>query len=401
MILVHTDLGPRRVSHYPRILFVVNEDWFFLSHRLMLALAVRDAGAEVTVVARDTGKANKIRAEGLPFISLPLSRTGTRPWEEAATLRFLVRLYRRLRPDLVHHVSIKPVVYGSLAARAVGETVVVNTITGLGYTFSSDRWARVLRPIVRGMYRLALARPRSRTIFQNKDDYREFVEGGLIEREKAVVIRGSGVDCSVFRPTPEPTGRLVVILAARMLWDKGLQEFVEAARLVRAGASGARFALVGQPDPDSRRSVDQGQLSAWAHEGVVEWWGYREDMAQVIASANLVVLPTVHPEGIPKVLLEAAASARPIIATDVPGCREIVRSEVNGLLVPVRDAPALARAIERLAGDPELRARFGHAGREIAVAEFSADMVIRRTLDIYQEMLDSHWPEQDPAVRVV
>ncbi len=364
----------------------------------MLARAVRDAGAEVTVVARDTGKAHKIRAEGLPFIALPLSRMGIRPWEEAATLRFLVKLYRSLRPDLVHHVSIKPVVYGSLAARAVGEMLVVNTITGLGYAFSSNRWARALQPIVRGLYRLALARPRSRTLFQNQDDYRAFVEGGLVAREMAAVIRGSGVDCSVFRPTPEPTGRLVVILAARMLWDKGLREFVAAARMVRAGALGARFALVGQPDPGSRRSVDHDQLTAWAQEGVVEWWGYREDMAQVIASANLVVLPTVHPEGIPKVLLEAAASARSIVATDVPGCREIVRSEVNGLLVPVRDAPALARAIERLAGDPELRARFGRAGREIAVAEFSAEIVIRQTLAIYREMLENHRPQQNPAV---
>jgi glycosyltransferase involved in cell wall biosynthesis len=375
----------------PRIVFVVNEDWFFLSHRLVLARAARAAGATVAVVAGDTGKGDAIRGEGLQFTPLPISRKGTRPWEEVRTLAFLLRLYQRLRPDLIHHVTPKPVLYGSLAARALRNTGVVNAISGLGYAFTPDRRARLLRPIVTRLYRVALAHPRSRTIFQNHDTYRQFVDSGLIRRERAVLIRGSGVDCAVFRPTPEPTGRPIVMLAARMLWDKGIGEFVEAARLVRQTDPGTRFVLVGGPDSGNPLSVPQAQLDAWASEGVVEWWGHRQDMPQVIARAIVVVLPTYH-EGLPKALLEAAASGRAIVATNVPGCREIVRDQVNGLLVPARDAAALARAIETLVASPTLRARFGQAGRAIAVAEFSDRLVVRETLALYRELLGGGWP---------
>jgi glycosyltransferase involved in cell wall biosynthesis len=370
----------------------VNEDWFFLSHRLVLARAVRDAGAEVSVAAGDTGKAGAIRAEGLAFTALPISRAGTRPWEEARTLLSLMRLYRRIRPDLVHHVSPKPVLYGSLAARAVSRAAVVNAISGLGYAFTSAWRATLLRPIVTLLYRAALAHPRSRTVFQNHEHYHQFIEAGLIRRDRAVMIRGSGVDCDLFRPTPEPTGRPVVVLAGRMLWDKGIQEFVDAARHLRASDAAVRFALVGWRDPDNPRGVPEAQLEAWAREGVVEWWGHREDMPAVLAAATLVVLPTSYPEGTPKILVEAAACGRAIIASDAPGCREVVRHDVNGLLVPLRDGAALARAIETLVAAPALRARFGRAGREIAVAEFSDRLVVRQTLALYRELLGGGWP---------
>jgi glycosyltransferase involved in cell wall biosynthesis len=303
-----------------------------------------------------------------------------------------MRLYRRIRPDLVHHVSPKPVLYGSLAARAVSRAAVVNAISGLGYAFTSAWRAALLRPIVTLLYRAALAHPRSRTVFQNHEHYHQFIEAGLIRRDRAVMIRGSGVDCDLFRPTPEPTGRPVVVLAGRMLWDKGIQEFVDAARHLRASDAAVRFALVGWRDPDNPRGVPEAQLEAWAREGVVEWWGHREDMPAVLAAATLVVLPTSYPEGTPKILVEAAACGRAIIASDAPGCREVVRHDVNGLLVPVRDGAALARAIETLVAAPALRARFGQAGRAIAVAEFSDRLVVRETLALYRELLGGGWP---------
>lgn len=382
----------QRAVRKPRLLFVVNVDWFFLSHRLPLARAAREAGFEVVVAAADTGKAEAIRQEGLGFVPIPISRKSINPFNEARILVFLTRLYRRLRPDLVHHVTIKPVLYGSLVARLVGHIAVVNAVSGLGYTFSLGGRARILRPLVKTLYSLALQSSRSRTIFQNPDDRDRFVRMGLVRREQAVLIRGSGVDCSRFRVAPEPEGDPIVMLPSRMLWDKGVGEFLEVARLVRAAHPKVRFVLVGSPDEGSSTAVPVSRLESWAREGVLEWWGHREDMPALLSQASIVVLPTTYPEGVPKVLLEAAASARAIVATDVPGCREIVRHEVNGLLVPPYDTAALARAIQVLLRSPELRERLGNTGREIAVTEFAEEIVVEQTLSLYRELLPAAWP---------
>lgn len=378
----------------PRILFVVSVDWFFLSHRLPVARAARKAGLDVWVTAADTGKGDLIRQEGLHYVPLPMSRKSLNPFIEARTLVFLIHLYRQLRPDLTHHVSMKPVVYGSLAARLVRRAAVVNAISGLGFTFSSNKGAGALRSLMKPLMRIALHHPRSRTIFQNPDDLNRFVMSGLVRREQTVLIRGSGVDCTQFQATPLPTSDFIVILASRMLWDKGVGEFVKAARLVRAETPGIRFALVGPLDEENLRAVPVTQLESWTQEGVVEWWGHREDMPAVFSCASIVVLPTTYPEGVPKVLLEAAASARPIVATDVPGCREIVRPGVNGLLVPPHDSAALAEAIQSLLRSPELRERFSRAGREIAVEEFSENIVVEHTLRLYRDLLGNRWPRE-------
>lgn len=371
-----------------RVLIVVNQDWFFLSHRLTLAQALRAAGAEVVVVAGDSGKASAIRAQGFEFVPMPIARKGLNPFGELQTLRFLRRTYARLKPDLVHHVTIKPVLYGSIAARLVGGIAVVNAISGLGYVFSSgDLRARVLRPLLRTLYRLALRQPRSRTVFQNPDDLNDFVRMGLVKGGQAVLIRGSGVDVSAFHPTPEPTGRPVVLLASRMLWDKGVREFVEAARLVRAEDETPRFVLAGEPDFGNPGAIDTAQMEAWSREGAVEWWGQRDDMPAVLGQASMVVLPTAYGEGVPKILLEAAACGRPIIATDVPGCREIVRHGVNGMLVALGNGPQLVEAVKALLASRELREQFGRAGREIVLAEFSEERVVAQTLAVYRDLL--------------
>ncbi len=371
-----------------RVLIVANQDWFFLSHRLPLAHAIRTAGAEVVVVAGDSGKASAIRAEGFEFVAMPISRKGVNPVRELHTLRFLRRTYRRLQPDLVHHVTIKPVLYGSIASQLVGGMAVVNAISGLGYVFaSSDVRAKALRPLIRVIYRLALSDPRSRTLFQNPDDLNDFVRMGLVRSSQAVLIRGSGVNCATFHPTPEPAGRPLVVLASRMLWDKGVKEFVEAARLIRAEDESPRFVLAGTPDFGNPGAIAVTQMQTWSSEGAVEWWGHRSDMPAVLAQSSVVVLPTMYGEGVPKILLEAAAAGRPIVATDVRGCREIVRPGINGMLVAPGNGTELANAIRVLLESRDLRERFGRAGREIAVAEFAEETVVRRTLDVYRDLL--------------
>lgn len=378
----------------PRLLFVVNVDWFFLSHRLPLAIAARDAGIEVTIAAADTGKGAIIQSEGFQFIPLPISRKGTGIGGEIQSLLALWRLYRNLRPDLVHHVSIKPVLYGSIIARLIGGFPVVNAISGLGYTFSTVERAGIFQRMVKLLYRIALGHSLSHTIFQNPDDRELFLSLGLIECDRTILIRGSGVDCERFMPVPEPDGGPIVVLPSRLLWDKGVREFVEAARIVRKGNPKARFVLVGSPDAGNPTAVPEDQVIDWVNEGVVEWWGHREDMPVVLSSATVVTLPSYR-EGLPKVLLEAAACGRPIVATDVPGCREIVRPGENGILVPVKDPVALASAIQRLLDSKELRLTLGQAGRDIVLREFAEQVVVDQTLALYAKLLGKGWPTGD------
>ena len=299
----------------------------------------------------------------------------------------MIRLYRQQRPDIVHHISIKPVLYGSFAARLTRVPWIVNALTGLGYVFvSKDFLARLLRPLVRGAFRLLLNRGNSRAVLQNHDDVRLLTAAGALEEKYVVVIRGSGVDLERFTPRPEPEEPPVILLASRMLRDKGLAEFVEAARALREAGEDVRFVLVGDSDPENPASVSDAQLAHWCDEQTVEWWGRREDMPNVLAQAHVVCLPSYR-EGLPKVLLEAAAVGRALVATDVPGCREIVRNGDNGLLVPVRDAKALAWAFRELISKPKQRRRMGVRSREIACAEFSIQRVVAATLAVYEGLL--------------
>jgi glycosyltransferase involved in cell wall biosynthesis len=375
------------VSDGPRILMVVNRDSFFLSHRLPLARGARAAGMEVLVAAGDSGQGQAIADAGFEFVSLPVTRGALNPLSEARTFGFLLQLYRRLRPALVHHSTVQPVIYGSAAARLGDGAAVVNTISGLGYVFTSrHHTAQALRPLLRWLWRMALSHPRSRTIFQNPDDRDDFVRMGLVGERTTVLIRGSGVDCATFRWVPEPEGVPTVVLPARMLWDKGVREFVEAARTLRARGHVARFVLVGAPDDGNREAIAREQLEAWSREGVVEWWGQRSDMPAVLAGATVVALPS-YGEGLPKVLVESAAAGRPVVAADVRGCREIVRPGINGLLVAARDTAALADAIERLLTSPSLRAELGQGGRRLAETEFAEPVVVEQTLVVYRKLL--------------
>ena len=372
-----------------RLLFVVNHAGFFLSHRSPLALAAARLGYEVHVATPQSKHVPRVREAGLEWHPIVLSRSGKNPWQELRTIRSLQQVYRSVKPDLVHHATSKPVLYGTPVARHERVRAVVNAISGMGHIFADDgALQRLIRPGVSLGYRFALRHPRMRIIFQNREHQDGFVERGWARRSQCVLIPGSGVDTAVFVP-PAPTPQrdvLNVVFASRLLYTKGLREFVEAARILRSRGVAARFVLVGEPDPDNLASTSRQQLDTWAAEGVVECWGRCENMPDIFAQADIACLPS-YSEGMPKVLIEAAACGVPLVATDIPGCRDIARNGENGLLVPVKDAARLADAIERLLRDRELRERMGRRGRDLAVRDFSLDMVVNRTMDVYETLL--------------
>ena len=375
------------LKNQARILFVDNDVNSFYSYRIEVARAARDRGFDVHVAA-PPGKAVEILLnEGFTFHPVAMTRSGLKPWKEVGTIVALFKLYRKLRPDLVHHLRLKPVLYGGLAASAARTPAVVGLLTGLGYVFIADSGkASVLRKLVTLSCKVAFRRGNQRIIFQNPDDRFIFVENQILPAHKTVLIRGSGVDVKTYLPTPEPEGVPVVLLAARMLKDKGVVEFVEAASRLRTAGVRARFVLVGETDPGNPTAISLEQLRYWAESGDVEWWGHRSNMREVLAQSHVVCLPSLR-EGVPKVLIEAAACVRAIVTTDAPGCREIVRSGENGLLVPIRNSQALAEALRKLIEDPALRMSMGQRGRQIVVDEFSVDQVVNETLGVYRELL--------------
>jgi glycosyltransferase involved in cell wall biosynthesis len=371
-----------------RILFVVNLDRAFLSHRLALGLGAQVAGADVWVAAPDTGRSMEIRQHGLHFVPLKISRNRGRLLGELVTVLSLARLYHRLKPDLVHHVTIKPVLYGSIISR-VRRIRTVNAIPGFGHLYGSEE-SKVLRMAVEWIYRIALRNPRSYTIFQNEEDRNDFTGRGLAPESRAILIRGAGVDCDVFRPASAPPGELIVLFASRMLREKGVEDFVAAARSLRPSYPEVRFVLVGDED-NSPSSVTADQLRGWQEEGVVEWWGYTSPMEDVLHQASIVVLPTFYREGLPKILLEAAACGLPMISTDIPGCRDIVRDGVTGLLVAPHDHQGLIAAIRALLDDGESRRLLGRQARALVVEQFSVEQIGHETLAVYRALLsDTH-----------
>lgn len=369
------------------LLFFVTEDFYFESHRLPLALAARDAGLRVVLVTRCGERSAHLRQLGIEVIPLEIERGSVNLVRDLALLCRLCGIYRQVRPDVVHHVAMKPVIYGSLAARVTGIHRVVNALAGLGFVFSSSApKARLLRPIVRLLLRFVLAAPGSRLILQNRDDQAMFPHEGLCPVEQIRLVPGVGVDLQRFIVQPEPEGRVRIVLPARMLADKGVVEFVEAARMLRERGLEAECVLVGGTDSQNPAAISEKQLRSWHDAGLVSWIGHCADMPSSLAACHIVCLPSYR-EGLPKALLEACASGRPIVTTDVPGCRDVVRDEVNGLLARVRDAADLADKLARLVTDPELRRRMGAAGRVSAELNFSSERSAEQTLDIYRELI--------------
>jgi glycosyltransferase involved in cell wall biosynthesis len=373
-----------------RLLFVVNDAAFFISHRLPLALAARVAGYDVHVATPSSKHALQLQAIGIAWHELRLSRSGLNPIAEWRTLWGLCRLYRRLVPRLVHHVTSKPVLYGSIAARVTGVHAVVNAISGMGHAYA-DGGGLVRGALQAGIsigYRYALRHPRMRVIVQNREHLKRFASQRRIGDADVVCIPGSGVDIHRFVPRPtDRAGTVQIVLASRLLYTKGVSDFVSAARLLKQRKIDVQCVLVGEPDSGNPASIPVEALQQWHDEGIINNRGRHEDMPSVFADADIVCLPTYYSEGIPKVLVEAAACGLPIVTTDWPGCREIVEDGVNGLLVPIRNPEALADALERLACDGALRHELGRRGRARVEAEYSLDSVIRKTLAVYDDLL--------------
>ncbi|SFF42701.1 Glycosyltransferase involved in cell wall bisynthesis [Fontimonas thermophila] len=374
-----------------KIALFANTDWYLYNFRRSLALAIRDAGYEPLLLSPPGPYAARLQALGLRWQPVPMDRRSLNPLRELALLWWLRGLLRRERVDLVHGFTIKCAVYGAISARWAGVPARVGAVAGMGYVFTSEDFkARLLRPVVRRLIRWALGGEGARLILQNPDDVTLFRQAGLVDADKIRLIYGSGVDAQRFTPGPEagnrPAGQaLRVLLVARLLWDKGIAEYVEAARMLRRRGLALHFLLAGTPDEGNPAAIPVATVQQWQDEGVIDWLGHVEDMPALYASADIMVLPSYR-EGLPKTLIEAAACGLPIVTTDAPGCREVVTHEQEGLLVPVRDAQALTEAIARLSSDAALRARLGAAARKKVLERFDERIVIEQTLKVYTEL---------------
>jgi len=381
----------------PCLLYLITEDWYFWSHRLDLARAARTSGFDVAIATRVTNHGDRIRQEGFRLFPISMDRRSCNPFRECASALELIRLYRRDRPQIVHHVALKPILYGSLAARIARVPVVINAFAGLGYAFTDRlRPASTRQRSIRRALTFAVRGNDSTVLCQNTDDRDRLCAEGIVRADHTRIVAGSGVDTERFLAVGEPQGVPIVLLPARMLWDKGIQEFVDAARLLRSEGMRARFVLVGRWDEDNPAAIAPGQIESWVREGIVEWWGHREDMSEVYAQASFVVLPSYR-EGLPKVLLEAGACGKALVATNVPGCRDVVRHRVNGLLVPPHHAAELAQAIKTMLVDVPERERMGKAARELIIRDFSVSHITDQMVSLYRELLKSR--ERDSSFK--
>jgi len=373
-----------------KLLFIVNVDWFFISHRLPIALEAVKEGYEVHIAATITGKLEMLVNSGLIVHPLNLHRSRSGLWAVIAEFFEIFLLLRKLSPDIVHLVTIKPVLLGGIASRLAGVPAVVSAISGLGFIFAnSGLISSIQRGVIFLLYRLALGHINQKVIFQNSNDRSELPKFVQLSDDKVILIHGSGVDLSLYSVKALPEDVPVVLLAARLLGNKGVREFVSAAELVNRSALCARFVLVGEVDPLNPASIQQSELDSWKEKGIVDLWGYRDDMPQVISSATIVVLPSYYGEGLPKVLIEAAACGRAVITTDHSGCRDAIEDGVTGLLVPVRSAEAIANAVLELLDDPQRCKEMGKAGRERAEERFDVKQVVAEHMDIYEELLST------------
>lgn len=372
-----------------KILFVVTEDWYFCSHRLPLAVYAAQSGYEVAVVTRLAAHKGIIESSGIRVIPLLLmKRSSLNFFRELAAFFELFFIIRRERPNLVHLVALKPVLYGSLAAKLLGVPARVSAFGGLGFVFSSQRFlARLLRPLLLLMFQFLFNDPRSRLILQNQDDLRLLMDEAGIKFCGIRLIRSAGVDFNDYVFCDIPTGVPLVMLASRMLWNKGVGEFVEAANIMKARGIEARFVLVGEPDAENPLSISFEQLNEWHEIGVIEWWGHCTDMPKILSQSTVVCLPSYYGEGVPKVLIEAMACGRPIVTTDMPGCKDLLVDQKNGLLVMPKDSIGLAESLSKLVLDRSLCQEMGSEGRRISEKEFSVKQVIGETLVVYDELL--------------
>lgn len=371
-----------------KYLFVVNNADYFVSHRLPLGVELKRLGHKVGVVG--PGESPEILKElGIDFYPVAISRKGKSFFEELKTIYQLYRLFKHTKPDVVHLVTIKPYLYGGIAARLAHVPAVVSAVAGLGILFSQSTFkSKLLRTLLYPFYRISFGHSNQKVIFQNSNDLDELVNWGVLSNEKAIIIRGAGVELKDYNFFDEPNDVPIVTFAARLLKDKGVIEFVEASKILKERGIKARFWLIGDVDQGNKNTVVQQELDDWEKEGLVECFGYRTDIPDLFSQSNIISLPSYYGEGLPKVLIEAAACGRAVVTTDWPGCRDAIIPYETGLLVPIKNSEALADAFEKLIKDNNLRQNLGKAGRKLAEETFVIEKVVAQHMDIYQGLLN-------------
>lgn len=370
-----------------KLFVVVNVDWFFISHRLVVALAAQQTGWDVTIVTADTGRLKDIEAAGLKVVSLPMSRSGKNLLQELRVFVFFYRLYKREKPDVVHHVGIKTILWGTLAAKFASVLGVVNAISGLGGFFAKENDS-IMAKLLPSVLRFAHHRDNLLVIFQNKEDKEVYLKNGFINESQVRFIKGSGIDLNEFCYTPDSSeGKIIVLMTCRIIREKGVFELAKAAEILRPECENkAEFWIVGGLD-DHPDAITKEEMDAVCDGAYIKWLGRREDIKALLQQCHIFAFPSYYMEGLPKSLIEACAIGRPIVTTDNIGCRDVVIDGENGFLVPIKDVDALAQKLKLLIDNPELRSKLGRAARVKAEKEFSVDDVIKKHLAIYQELM--------------
>jgi glycosyltransferase involved in cell wall biosynthesis len=372
----------------PRVLFVITEDWFFHSHFLDRAKYIAASGGTVGVATRFSNHEEELKDLGFELYPINFSRRGLNPITEFVTALKLRKVVRKFNPDIAHNVALKPVVTGTFGELLGRQGVVINALVGMGYIFTStDTRASVVKPILSRILKSLLRSNSVHVVIENPDDLNSLVDDGFVRQSQISLIRGAGVDLNAFPLFPEVAGPVVVTLVSRILRDKGVLEFIEAASQLQAKIPEVVFQIVGEPDLGNPSAIPQSEIDSWESLPNVRYLGRRSDIADILKGSHIVCLPSYR-EGLPKSLLEALSCGRPIITTDVPGCREVCDDGVNGLLIPARDSIALSNAIEKLVLNPESRKAMGRAGRLRAESEFSNEIVCAQTLDLYGRLLN-------------
>lgn len=370
-----------------KILYIITEDWFFHSHFLDRAKYVAASGGKVGIATRFSVHEKELTELGFELFPINFSRRGLNPITEFVTALRIREIVRRFEPDIVHNIALKPVVTGTFGAWLSRQKIVVNALVGMGYIFTStDARASVVKPLLSRILKLLLRSKSVHVVIENPDDMNSLVGDGFITQDKITLIRGAGVDLNAFPFRPEAPGPVVVTLVSRVLRDKGVIEFIEAASQLRTEFPDMVFQIVGEPDSGNPSAIQQSEIDSWQALPNVNYLGRRSDIAEILIYSHIVCLPSYR-EGLPKSLLEALSCGRPIVASDVPGCREVCEDGVNGLLVPVRDSIALSKAIRKLVVSPELRQMMGQAGRMRAESEFSSEIVCAQTLALYRRLM--------------
>lgn len=372
-----------------KIIYIVNVDWFFISHRLPIALEALKQGYEIHIFAKDTGKMEHLKSLGINTYPINLERGSVNPFQSLKLLLDLKKKITSIQPDVVHLVTIKPVLIGGLAAILAKVSSIVYAISGLGFIFTNTMLkAKILRLGIIPVYRLALSAKNKTVIVQNLDDLRILRQYISIPESQTVLIPGSGVDLQQFDVQPLPLRNKIVLMACRLLADKGVYEFHKSALLLKEKYPDVRFVLVGGIDPDNPASLTEQELNEWVQKGDLEWWGHQSNMPEILSQATVIVLPSYR-EGMPKVLLEAQALGRPIVTTDVPGCREAIDDGKTGFLVQVKNEQSLANAIEKLITNDDLCLEFSHNARVLAEQKFDIKQVVKTHMNIYKNLVQS------------